>query len=527
MLRRDLFKITALAATIMALPRIVTAGEATKTIRFIPAADLTLLDNMFSTVSTTAIYADLIHDTLYGRDAKQQVQLQMLEKQDTSDDGKRWTLTLREGMTFHDGEPVRAADAVASLKRWWQTSNAYAQMLRAHTEDLSASGDRDIVFTLKEPFPMLPQALAVASAVVLPERLANTPISEAITESVGCGPYRFVRDRWISGARAEFVRFENYVPRKEGVSSGTAGPKKPLVERVQWQIVPDAATASAALQAGEVDYLERVSSDFVALLKNDPSIQLLKQELPSFLIMRFNQLQPPFNNPGIRRAVLKAVDQREFMLAVQGEENKEYYDDRVGVFSPVSPMANDAGMAFMDEKRDLKKLAQEIRDAGYKGERVVLLDAADYGNAHAAALVAADLLQKLGMNVDIQTMDWGSVGQRRVSQAPVDAGGWSVYFTQILGLPNFDPASHLALRATGTKAWFGWPDSPRLEELRLKWFAAATVEEQQAISREIQEQAWQDVPYVPLGALYNVGAYRKGWTGLSAQTALFYNVDRG
>jgi peptide/nickel transport system substrate-binding protein len=399
-------------------------------------------------------------------------------------------------------------------------------VLRAHTEDLSATDDRTLVFTLKEPFAMLPQALATISAVIVPERLAQTPPTTAITEAIGCGPYRFVRDRWLSGARAEFVKFENYVPRKEGTSSGTAGPKVPVLDRVIWNVVPDPSTATAALQAGEVDCVERVSSDFLPVLKNDPNVELVVQTLPNFSIMRFNHLQPPFNNPAIRRAVLKAVDQREFMLAIQGEENKEYYKDNVGIFSPSSPMASDAGMEFMTAKRDLKALAKEIRDAGYKGERIVLLDPPDFPTIHAAALVGADLLQKLGFNVDIQAMNWGSVVQRRTIQGPSDEGGWNVYFTQINGLPNFDPASHLGLRANGKQAWFGWPDSPRIEELRKQWFAAPTVEAQKEICRELQLQAWEDVPYIPLGAMYNVSAYRKGWKGMAQQNPLFYNLQK-
>ena len=210
------------------------------------------------------------------------------------------------------------------------------------------------------------------------------------------------------------------------------------------------------------------------------------------------------------------------MTAVAGDE-RSLWKDHVGVFSPDTPMATTAGTERLVGKRDFAAVKRALAEAGYKGERVVLLDPTDYPSTHALAAVAADALQKSGMNVELVSTDWGTVVQRRASRQPVDKGGWSIFLTYLNGTNNFDPASQLGIRGNGDKAWFGWPTSPRLEELRLDWFAAKDVAAQKAICAEIQKQFFIDVPYIPLGAYYEKTAYR-GITGMRIGFAQFYDV---
>jgi peptide/nickel transport system substrate-binding protein len=291
--------------------------------------------------------------------------------------------------------------------------------------------------------------------------------------------------------------------------------------------VRDNATAIAALQAGEVDGVEAVDKDFIGVLKSDPSITLLKRSLPTVGVMRFNQLQAPFNNVLLRRAVLSAVNQTDFMTAINGAEFKEYWTDRMGVFIPGTPMASEAGLDKLTGKRDLDKARAAVKASGYQGEKVVLLDPADFPDWHAAALVAADLLKRIGLNVDVQTMDWGTVVQRRNRQDPPSQGGWNVGFTGITGPNCLDPAGHLALRGNGKTSWWGWPDSPRIEQLRQQWFDAPDLATQQKICEQMQLQAIEDVPYITLGASYRVSAYRSEWKDMQPQFPIFYTMRKG
>lgn len=505
-----------------------TGGKGTaKRFRWVPAADLTIVDPIFTTAYVTQNHGALVYDTLYGLDDKMRVHPQMAEGQTIENNGLQWTITLREGLLFHDNTPVKARDVVASLKRWGQR-DMMGQSLFAVTTNLSAIDDKTIRFTLSKPFPLLMSALArpeTIIAAIMPERLANAPLSTPLKEVIGSGPFRFNASKWVSGSQVVYEKFTQYVPRKDSFApTYTAGPKIAYVDEVDWKIIPDQATAVAALQSGEVDGIDTINNDFISLLRTDPSINLIKRRLPIMGILRFNQLQAPFDNPALRRAILSAVDQKEYMTAMVGSEFPEYWDAKTGFFAPGSPMASDAGMSAITSKRDLSKAKAAVTAAGYKGEKVVIIDPADNPIYHAAALVTVDLFKKLGIAVEVQAMDWGSAIQRRTNQAPVSAGGWSVTFTGLTGINNFDPAGHLGLRGNGKASWFGWPIAPKLEQLRDAWFAAPDLAAQQKICRDMQVQAIEDVPYVPLGSMYPVSALRKEWKDMQTDELLFFTL---
>ena len=243
-------------------------------------------------------------------------------------------------------------------------------------------------------------------------------------------------------------------------------------------------------------------------------------------VLRFNHLFPPFDNPAIRRALLGCIDQADYMTAVAGDDHTQW-KDRVGVVSPGTPLANEAGIEALSGKRDLEQVKRDLIAAGYKGERVVMLGPSDYPSTYALALVAADAFTKVGINVDLQSIDWGILVQRRASKQPPDKGGWNVFFTYLNGTNNFDPASQLGIRGNGDKAWFGWPNAPKLEALRAQWFAASDLAEQKQICAELQRQFWVDVPYIPLGAYYASIAYNRKLSGIRSGFPQFYDVREG
>lgn len=527
--RRQFLMTSSASLAALGLPGISWAQQAKTVFRWVPQADLTLLDPMFTTAAVTQGHGQLVFDTLYGLDSQYLPHPQMAAGHTTENNGLLWKITLRDGLRFHDGSPVRAADVVASLKRWAKR-DLMGRSLMQSTKALTALDEKTIQFELSKPFPLILNALGRQSgmmAVIMPERLASLPETAGVQEMVGSGPFRFMADKWVSGSRVVYEKFADYAPRKDSMAPDfSAGPKVAHVDGVIWNIIPDRATAIAALQANEVDGVEMVDTDFLPILRDDPNIQLVRRSLPTIGVMRFNHLHAPFNNVDIRRAVLSAVNQTEYMTAINGADFPEFWSDKCGVFVPGSPMASDAGMEKITGKRDIDKARAAIKAAGYNGEKVVLLDPVDFPSWHAAALVTADLFQRLGFNVDVQTMDWGTAVQRRNSKEPISNGGWSVAFTGNTGPNNLDPAGHLALRGNGEKAWFGWPTSEKIEQLRVDWFNAPDLETQKKICRDIQLQVLEDVPYVPLGASYPVTALRKGWKNFQPQISLFYTVQQ-
>jgi peptide/nickel transport system substrate-binding protein len=527
MRRRDFLAGSAAAG--LAAPAVRAAVNDPKVLKFVPQADIALLDPHFASALVTRNYAYMVYDVLYGVDDAARPHPQMAAGHVIEDDGKTWKITLRPDQRFHDGEKVLARDVVASLKRWAKR-DVYAISVFTQVDDLSAVSDTVLQFRLKRPFRLLADLLAKPTpyaSAIMPERLANLAPGQQVTEIIGSGPYRFVKEERVPGSLAVFARNADYVPRADGPPVGTAGPKIANFERVEWHTIPDPATAAAALQSGEVDWWEQPTSDLLPLLRKDPNLAV---DIIDFLgyqaVLRFNHLYPPFDNPGIRRALLGAFSQTDMMQAVAGE-NPTMWKDGVGFFSPISPFATDVGMEVLKSPRDMAKVKRDLAAAGYNGEKFVFLVPTDLPAINAMSEVAADVFHKLDMNMDYVAIDWATTAQRLLSQKPLDDGGWSLNANYAPGFSAMSPAAHSFLRGSGKQALFGWPTMPRVEELRGAWIDSEDVEEQKRLCREIQLQAFQDVPYVPLGSFFFAAAYRKSLTGiLKGGVPMFTNVRR-
>ena len=280
------------------------------------------------------------------------------------------------------------------------------------------------------------------------------------------------------------------------------------------------------MQNGEVDWWEQPGSDLFALLRRNRNVVLELYDPTGFMAVgRFNQLHPPFDKAGVRRALLGAVNQADFMTAVTGTD-RSLWRENVGVFPPETPMATDAGLEALTAPRDMEKVKRELAAAGYNGEKVTLIAAADFPTLFALAQVGADMMKQAGINVDLVASDWGTVVQRRARREAPDKGGWSMFFTFWSGLDMFNPGVSQSLRGNGQAAWFGWPTAPKLEELRDAWLDAPDLAAQQRVAAEVQKQAMQDVPYLPLGQYFPAWAYRRNVTGVLKGLPLFWNVQR-
>jgi len=528
--RRNLLAGAAAAGAAAALPRVGIAQPAgSRVVKFIPHADLGILDPIVTTAYVTRIHGFLVFDTLYGVDAEFRAQPQMVEGHRIEEDGKRWTMTLRQGLKFHDGEPVRARDCIASIKRW-AVRHPLGQELNARLAEMSAPDDRTILVRLNKPYPLLAEALGsvvTPCCFIMPERLAQTDSARQVNEMIGSGPFRFVANERVQGSRFVYERFADYLPREAGEPSWTAGPKRVHLDRVEWQITPDSATAAAALQNGEVDWWENPTADLLPVLHRNRNITV---EVPNPTGLmgwgRFNHLYPPFDNQRIRRALMGAISQADFMTAVTGTDHSLWRDE-VGFFPPETPLASDAGLDVLKGPRDFDKVKREIEAAGYKGEKVVVLGATDVPNLNALSQVGQDMLRRCGLNVEFVATDWGTVVARRASREPPEKGGWSIFFTFWTGLDNINPGVNQPIRGNGKEGWWGWATSERLETLRARWFDADDLAAQQAITREMQLVAFEEAPTLPLGQYFQSTAYRRDLTDVPKGLPLFWSLKKG
>ncbi len=524
--RRGFLRAGGATLATLAAPSIVRAAGAT-TVRFVPYIDLPLLDPVINTATPTRNHGFMVFDTLYGFDRSFTAQPQMVAGHVVEDDGKRWTLTLRDGLRFHDGTPVLARDAVASVKRWGTRDN-FGRTLMEATDELSAPDDKRIVFRLKHPFPLLPDALAKmvpSMCAIMPARLATTDPFKPVPEVIGSGPFRYVANERVPGARNVYAKFEGYVPRPDGTPGLTSGPKIVRVDRVEWQTIPDPATAASAIRTGEVDWVETPSPDLVPTLRREPALVVAVNDPNGVTpILRFNCTQAPFDNVAIRRALLGAADQTSFMQAYSGDPRNWHV--KLGVFTPNTPMATEAGMEHLFGPVDVSASQKALKDAGYKGERIVVLTPTDHPVSTPVTQVAIDIWKRIGINVDSQAMDSGTMFQRRNNRGSADAGGWHMFPSMMAGIDMLSPATAELIRGDGAKAWYGWPTSPALETLHDAWLAASDEAGRKRVCEQIQLQVWQDATYIPAGQIFLPIARSKKLDNLLPGFPKFWNLTK-
>jgi peptide/nickel transport system substrate-binding protein len=502
-------------------------GADSKILRFVVRTDLRVPDPIWTTAYVSRNHGYMIFDTLFALDSKFKPQPQMVGDYSISPDKLVYRFALRPGLKFHDGQPVRGTDCVASLRRW-MARDALGQALAVAIDEMTGGDDNAFRIRLKEPFPLLLDGLAKVSSLapfMMPERMAKTDPYQQITDTVGSGPFKFVRDEFEPGHKAVYVKNPDYVPRSEPPDWASGG-KVVKVQRVEWIVVPEPSVAAAALANGEVDWWENPSPDLARVLAANPDLAVEDTDpLGSMGLLRFNQLQQPFDNVKMRQAVLAVADQAEFMTALAGDPKD--WKRCASFFTCGTPMANDAGATALTGKRDFDQAKRLIAEAGYKGEKIVILDAVDLLTNHIHALVAAELFKKVGFSVELATSDWGTVVTRRASKKPVGEGGWNVFGTDFEGAEMLNPWLNPPLPSNSDKAWFGWPTDDKIEAFRKEWLQVSDSETRQEIAARIQERAFETVPYIPTGQWSPKTAYRKNLKGIIIAPALFmWNVEK-
>jgi peptide/nickel transport system substrate-binding protein len=527
MRRRSFLKAGMTGAVAASLPRFAIGQPANANVlRFVPQANLTLLDPIITTAAVTANHAWMVWDTLFGVNAAQQAKPQMAEGYTISDDGRTYLIRLRDGLKWHDGEPVRARDCAASLARW-AMRDTFGQTIAKVVDAWGAADDRTIKVTLKQPFPLLIDAIAKPDAQIafmMPERLAKTDPYQTITEIVGSGPFRFAKDEFVAGSSAAWEKFDGYMPRQE-TPDWTTGGKIANFQRIEWKIIPDAATASAALQSGEVDWYEQVQADLVPLLRRNGTIAIAASNPQGYIGgLRFNHLHPPFNDVRLRRAVLTAVNQEDYMGAITGNDPSAWQICR-SQFPCGTTYGSPVDLPV--QKGDLGSAKAMIKEAGYNGQKAVIINPTDFATIGPLGDITYDMFRKIGINAELAATDWGTVVQRRSSKEPVEKGGWSVFHTWFTGGFIINPVVTAPFRGQGANGWFGWYDNPKIEQMTQEWLDAKDADERKKIGAAIQQENYAQVPTVTLGQFQIPTAYRKSLQGrLECNAPLFWNVKR-
>jgi peptide/nickel transport system substrate-binding protein len=501
-------------------------AEAETTLRAVMQSDLKILDPIWTTAYIVRNYGYMVYDTLFAMDANGDIKPQMVDTYSVSADNLTWTFTLREGLLFHDGAPVTSEDCVASIKRWG-ARDAVGQTLMTFVKDMKVVDDRTFTISLNAPTGLMLQGLGKPSsnpAFIMPKRVAETPPNEQIKEYIGSGPFVFKTEEWKPGVKAVFVKFDKYKPRPEP-ASGMAGGKVVKVDRVEWIVMNDQQTAVNALKAGEIDFMEQPQIDLLPEIAESPDIKLIDgNPLGYQFAFRFNVLQKPFDNPKIRQALLYAFNQEDFLKATIGDPS--YYKECKALFICGTPFASDDGMTDKLES-NFKKGREILKDAGYDGTPVVLLQSTDLAVLTNLAPVAKSLMEKIGLKVDMQSMDWQTVVARRTKKDPPDKGGWNAMMTSWVAADVLNPVSSAFINASCDKAPFGWPCDAEIEKLRATFARESDPAKQKAIADAVQVRETEYPTYINLGQYRIPFAMRKSVEGvIAAPVTIFWNVEK-
>jgi len=503
------------------------AGAQDQVLRVVPHSNLTILDPIWTTAYIARNHGYMIYDTLFGTDANNRVQPQMVDSWSVSPDRRLWSFRLRRGLEFHDGKPVTSDDVIASLRRWGQR-DAMGQRLMALVERMDAPEPARFRIFLREPCGFVLEALGKPSSnvpFIMPKRVAETPADRQIDDTTGSGPYIFLKDQFKPGDRAVYIKNKNYISREEP-PSGTAGGKRVYVDRVEWNLaLRDPQAQVNALVKGEVDVIEQPAFESYAALQADPNVEIVNANPLGFQFMaRFNHLQPPFNHAKLRQAALAALAQEPFLRAQVGV--KAFYRSCASMFTCGTPYASSHG-SEIQSRSSQARARQLLKAAGYDGTPVVILKPTDLAAIAKLPDVAAQLLRQAGFKVDLQAMDWNTLLARRTKKDPPAQGGWSLFLTAWVAPDIWNPLGNAALGAQGEKSWFGWPSDERLERLRDAFARAADESRKKALAEAIQRRAFEIGTHAPLGEYVEPLAARRNVSGfVTGPGNLYWNVAK-
>jgi peptide/nickel transport system substrate-binding protein len=529
--RRAALKGGLAAAAAIGLPGRLTAQTApsrARTLRAVIHGDIGSFDPIWTTANVTSYHGGLVYDTLFSADAAGNPQPQMVGKHGVSDDRKTYTFELRDGLKFSDGNAVTAADCVASIRRW-AARDGFGQHMFLRVADTPVMDQKTFRIVLKEPYGMVLDALAKLGTnvcYVMRKAEAETDPMQQIKEIVGSGPCMLNRDMSKQGVAYVYDRRTDYVPRSEPVD-GSAGGKVMKLDRIVIDNIRDEQTAVAALQSGEIDFMESPPFDLLDQLEGNKDLKLqILNPTGNMGWLRMNFLHPPFDNVKARQAVLHLINQKDFMQATFA--NAKYTRSCGSLFACGTPMENDANTDWFKGAPNLARARQLLQESGYDGRPIVILQATTIAFMNNSAELLAQALRQIGANVQLAAADWGGIVQRRASKAAPDQGGWNMFITWATGSNVGNPISLAGHAAVGDKGWFGWPSDARHEELRNAWAAAPTLDARKAVARQMQENAWNFVPHAYLGQWVQPAAYRANIKGVIGIPELlpFWNIER-
>lgn len=471
------------------------------------------LDHHMTTARITASIAFCMYEGLFTYDANYEPIPELAESYSLSEDELTHTITLRQGITFHNGEPMTADDVIASITRWGQISGVGENLFET-VDELAKVDDHTIEFRLSTQFGALLTTLAhnTQSPVIYPKSVIDRGSLEPLTEFVGTGPYQMVE--WRPDAYIRLARFDGFVPRDEP-TDGFGGRKHAYVDQIDFVPVPDEAARVAGLQAGDYHLAPDISNDQFEVLSGTQGI--VTEVLPpeGFEWFFLNWRSPLMSNLAMREAVRASLDMMPMLLNGWGDEQFIRLDP--GLMMQESPWHTLAGEELYNVY-DPELARQKLEEAGYDGTPVRFLTTQEYATRYGESIVAQQLMEEVGITVELLVSDWATVLERRAQPEE-----WDMFVTN--HGPAADPTQLTCVGQMGT--YPGWWDSEESLALADQLFSESDFDARYAIWEQIQANFYSEIPAIKLGDVA-FGSYRSeligGWTNLVNPGIPYWNL---
>jgi peptide/nickel transport system substrate-binding protein len=469
-------------------------AQAGGAIRVATDAEPNTFDWTSSTATATRLVAWHVFEGLFAIDQAYTVRPLLAAGYTVSPDGLRYTIKLRQGIKFHNGQPMTADDVVASLARWGKLSGGGEETFKFITA-LRAVDPSTVEITLSAPFGPLITNLGdpKQSAVIMPKAIAERAGVQPLTELVGTGPYIF--KKWTRGQEIVLARNPAYVSRTENWG-GLTGRKVAYADEIDFYPVTDPQVRLSGVSTGQYDFALELPQDLYPKVKSNRSLTADIVKVFSWPGVVFNKARGPFTDARLRLAVLYAMKDSDLMAAAAGPQAFWHLDP--GLFFPEQHDVYSTAGSDVYNHQNLDRARELMREAGYKGEKIVLMSTKDYTWMYNMAQVLTPELQAVGFNVDSQVYDWATLLSRRAKPDLFDAfiTGFS---------PSIDPTGIIFF---GQK-WPGWYKSAALDKLLAEWSRTPVTAgaARTKIMDQIQTLFYTEVPVAKVGNEFGLEVY--------------------
>jgi peptide/nickel transport system substrate-binding protein len=466
------------------------------TLKVAIAGEPPALDPGFTTAGITASTMWHVFEGLLTRSGRHAPLPHLAERYDVDQEGTHFIFHLRKGVPFHNDQEFTAADAAASLKRWGVVAGR-GRMIFGRVDTIAETDRYTVTVTFKEPTGLLPEFLAEREVIMLPKAIADQAGKQRLSAemAIGTGPYRLVEHKVDRHLRLQ--RWDKYVAREEP-ANGPGGKRVAYFDEILFIPVPEASVRADGVTTGEYQYAEALDPDQYPNLKDSPGVEALVVKPSSQVGPHFNKKQGLFTDVRLRRAVLHAVDLEQVMIA--GFGRKEFFRLGPEMAAPETPWYSEVGKEVYEyNPEQAKKLLQE---AGYKGEPVRWLATKEYAYMYNMGLSFKDQLEKVGLKIDLQVMDWATLVSTRSKPEQQD-----VFIT---GHSTF---VHPILQVYLDGTWPGWWTSAKKDQLVSQMLAEPNPDKQHTLIRALQQLQWEDVPWIRCGETFNLRALRQEIVG--------------